>query len=122
MEQQRVQVICPACQRRVEAVVSKGRVKGYCAVARLSVNFLIEEQPITEIKADISEGVTSVRANRDSKGRFTKKNVPRSIVNANNTIFFTCKFCGNQKPFKQMQVVSGFFPLIVACRDCCKRL
>ena len=29
-----VQVMCPACGQRVEAVVADGRIKGYCAVAR----------------------------------------------------------------------------------------
>jgi len=41
---ERVQVICPACGRQVEAVASDGQVKGYCAVARQSVDFLIETQ------------------------------------------------------------------------------
>ena len=41
---ERVQVICPACRQQVEAVASDGRVKGYCAVARQSVDFLIETQ------------------------------------------------------------------------------
>ena len=39
---ERVWVICPACGQRVEAVASDGRVRGYCAVARQSVDFLIE--------------------------------------------------------------------------------
>ena len=41
---ERVQVICPACGQQVEAVARDGRVKGYCAVARQYVNFLIETQ------------------------------------------------------------------------------
>jgi len=41
---ERVQVICPACGEQVEAVATDGRVKGYCAVARQYVNFLIETQ------------------------------------------------------------------------------
>ena len=39
---ERVQVICPACGQQVEAVASDGQVKGYCAVARQSVDFVIE--------------------------------------------------------------------------------
>jgi len=39
-----VQVICPACGQQVEAVAKDGRVKGYCAVARQYVDFLIETQ------------------------------------------------------------------------------
>ena len=41
---ERIQVICPACQRQVEAVATDGRVKGYCAVAKQYVDFLIERQ------------------------------------------------------------------------------
>jgi len=41
---EQVQVICPACGQQVKAVASDGRVKGYCAVARQHVDFLIETQ------------------------------------------------------------------------------
>jgi len=41
---ERVQVICPACGQQVEAVASDGRVRGYCAVARQYVDFLIKTQ------------------------------------------------------------------------------
>jgi len=54
----RVQVICPACGQHVEAVARDGWVKGYCAVARQSVDFLIEAQ------------------GGYSRGRFIKDNVP----------------------------------------------
>jgi endogenous inhibitor of DNA gyrase (YacG/DUF329 family) len=77
---ERVQVICPACGEQVEAVASDGRVKGYCAVAKQSVDFLIETQdaPIgkdltDETKAEISAGL---RPGRDSRGHFVKGNVP----------------------------------------------
>lgn len=43
---ERVQVVCPACGQQVEAVASERRVRGYCAVAKQSVNFLIETQRI----------------------------------------------------------------------------
>jgi len=39
-----VQVICPACRQQVEAVATDGRVKGYCAVVKQDVDFLIETQ------------------------------------------------------------------------------
>ena len=42
---ERVRVICPACGQQVEAVATDGRVKGYCTVAKQSVDFLIESQP-----------------------------------------------------------------------------
>jgi len=44
LKPERVQVICPACGGRVEAVARDGRVKGYCAVARQFVDFLAETQ------------------------------------------------------------------------------
>ena len=47
---ERVQVICPACGQQVEAVATDGRVKGYCAVARQNVDFLIETQLERRIK------------------------------------------------------------------------
>jgi len=41
---ERTQVICPACGQQVEAVAKDGQVKGYCAVAKQYVDFLIETQ------------------------------------------------------------------------------
>jgi len=41
-----IQVVCPACGQPVEAVASDGRVKGYCAVARQFVDFLIDAQRV----------------------------------------------------------------------------
>jgi len=64
---ERVQVICPACGQQVEAVATDGRVKGYCAVARQSVDIQIETQ------------LTQVRKGRDSRGRFVKGTVPWNI-------------------------------------------
>jgi len=73
---ERVQVICPACGQQVEAVASDGRVKGYCSIAKQSVNFLIKRQSTIETKAKISVGLAPIKAGRDSKGRFVKDNVP----------------------------------------------
>ncbi len=82
---ERVQVICPACGQQVEAIANDGRVKGYCAIANQSVDFLIETQriligkhPIAETKAKISAGLTPMTEGRDNKGRFVKGNVPRN--------------------------------------------
>jgi hypothetical protein len=69
-------VICPACGQQVEAVARDGRVKGYCAIAKQHVDFLIETQPAVETKAEMSAGLTPMRADRDSRGRFIKGNVP----------------------------------------------
>jgi len=61
---ERAQVICPACRQQVEAVATDGRVKGYCAVAKQDVDFMIETQRIpigehftAETRAKISASV-----------------------------------------------------------------
>ena len=69
-------VICPACGQQVEAVVRDGRVKGYCAVAKKYVDFLIEKQRTTETMAKMSARQAPIKAVRDSRGRFIKGNVP----------------------------------------------
>jgi hypothetical protein len=77
-----VQVICPGCGQRVEAVARDGRVKGYCAVAKQSVDFLIETQPVPIVKHPTDETKAKISAGlmpgRDSRGRFVKGNVPQS--------------------------------------------
>ena len=78
VKQERVQVICPACEQKVEAVATDGRVRGYCAIAKQLVDFLIETQRTDEIKAEISAGLTPMREDRDSRGRFVKGNVPHN--------------------------------------------
>ncbi len=40
--QERHKIICPACGQQVEAVAWDGRVKGYCAIAKQCVDFLVE--------------------------------------------------------------------------------
>lgn len=40
-----LKVICPACGKQVEAVARDDRVKGYCAVAKQYVDFLVEKKP-----------------------------------------------------------------------------
>jgi len=62
---ERVQIICPACGEQVEAVARDGQVKGYCAVARRSMDFPIETQRVrtdkdnaVETKAKISATLT----------------------------------------------------------------
>ena len=61
---ERVQVICPACGQQVEVVARDGQVKGYCAVAKQFVDFLIEPQDVrigkhvtAETRAKLSEGL-----------------------------------------------------------------
>ena len=93
---ERVCVICPACGQQVEAVARDGRVRGYCAVARQYVEFLVEAQlerknhyqdleyrakAIATLKKHrldflIVAASTQVREGRDSIGHFVKGNVP----------------------------------------------
>ena len=57
---ERVQVICPACGEQVEAVTKDGQVKGYCAVAKQYVDFVIgthvptDKDNTGEVRAKIS--------------------------------------------------------------------
>ncbi len=37
-------------------------------------------------------------------------------------ITFKCKFCERSKALDEMVVLTRFFPLIVACRDCAKKM
>ncbi len=37
-------------------------------------------------------------------------------------ITFKCKFCDRSKPLDEMVVITRFFPPIVACRDCAKKM
>jgi endogenous inhibitor of DNA gyrase (YacG/DUF329 family) len=48
---ERLRVICPACGQQVEAIASDGRVKGYCAIAKQSVDFPIEKLRTKKTKA-----------------------------------------------------------------------
>lgn len=37
-------------------------------------------------------------------------------------VTFKCKFCGKSKPLDEMVVLTRYFPPIVACRDCEKKM
>jgi hypothetical protein len=37
-------------------------------------------------------------------------------------ITFKCKFCQISKPLEDMVVITRFFPPVVACRDCDKKM
>ena len=75
---EQVQFICPACGQQVEAVAIDSRIKGYCAVAKKSVDVPIKKTRISETKTKTSTGPTTVREGRDSRGRFGKGNVPQN--------------------------------------------
>jgi len=37
-------------------------------------------------------------------------------------ISFRCKFCGKTKPLGEIRTLTRFFPPIVVCRDCEKKM
>jgi len=37
-------------------------------------------------------------------------------------ITFKCRFCGVSKPLDEMMIMTRFFPPIVACQDCEKKM
>ena len=37
-------------------------------------------------------------------------------------IAFKCRFCGETKSITEMRILTRFFPQIVACRDCEKKM
>jgi hypothetical protein len=37
-------------------------------------------------------------------------------------ITFRCRFCGRSKPLDKMELLTRFFPPIVACRDCERKM
>lgn len=55
---ERVQVTCPGCGRRVEAVARDGVIRGWCSISRQRVNFLIEmgKNPTAET-SPVKDGV-----------------------------------------------------------------
>ncbi len=53
---------------------------------------------------------TEVRNEEESKSKKTKK------------ITFKCKLCDRSKPLVEMMVLTRFFPPVVACRDCEKKM
>jgi hypothetical protein len=120
----RVQVICPACGQQVEAAASDGRVKGYCAIAKQSVDFLIEKQRTTETKAEMSAGLAPIREGRDSRGHFIKGNVPwnKRLDSTRREITLTCKWCGKLAPVEEMRPAMRFFPPLPVCKECWKLL
>jgi hypothetical protein len=72
IKQERVSATCPACGQQVEAVAMNGRVKGYCAVARHYVDFLVRTTTISQRKHLTGEANTEMPAaltpGRDSRG------------------------------------------------------
>jgi len=61
---------------------------------------------------------------RDSRGRFTKGNVPwnKRLDSTQSGIMFTCKYCGEPKPIEEFKVARRFFPPLPVCKDCWRLL
>ena len=60
---------------------------------------------------------------RNSRGRFVKGNVPwNKRLDGTRELFFTCQFCGKQKPIEEIEVAMRFFPPLLVCKDCWKLL
>jgi len=52
-------------------------------------------------------------------GRF----IPRPKEKRNlDEITFRCKFCGEEKPLDEMRTLTRFFPPLLACRECERRI
>ena len=83
---ERINIECPACRQRIEAVARDGRVKGYCAVVQLYVDMPIETQHAVETEHITSAKPTPTGGGRDSKGRFVKGNVPLNKTVTENKI------------------------------------
>lgn len=46
----------------------------------------------------------------------------KSEAKVTKEITFRCQFCGSSKPLEEMGLLTRFFPPIVACRDCEKKM
>jgi len=52
---------------------------------------------------------------QESKAKETKEKETRETT-------FKCRFCGETRPLGEMIIMTRFFPQIVACRDCEKKM
>jgi len=54
----------------------------------------------------------------------TKKPETKEQSNSDKTkeITFKCKYCGENKPLDDMRRLTRFFPPVVVCRDCEKKM
>jgi hypothetical protein len=37
-------------------------------------------------------------------------------------VTFKCKFCGKSRPLEEMVVLTAYFPPLIACRECEKKI
>ena len=54
----------------------------------------------------------------------TAKKMEKQPSETANTeeVTFKCRFCGETKPLAEMRILTRFFPQIVACRNCEKKM
>jgi transcription elongation factor Elf1 len=52
----------------------------------------------------------------------TSKKESAEAKEKNKEVTFKCKYCGQQKPVSEMRMITRFFPVLIACRDCEKKL
>jgi len=50
------------------------------------------------------------------------KETPVKTESAEKPITFTCKFCGETKPFSELVLQTRYFPVLTSCRSCDKDL
>jgi len=50
------------------------------------------------------------------------KKEQKSKTKRTKEITFRCRFCGRSKRIDEMRVMTRYFPLLVACRDCEKEM
>jgi len=43
-------------------------------------------------------------------------------LNETREITFKCKYCGKEKPLNDMRMITLFFPPLVACQECERRM
>ena len=51
-----------------------------------------------------------------------KEKKENSEAKGTRGITFKCRFCGRSKPLDAMRVLTRFFPLIVVCSDCERKM
>jgi hypothetical protein len=50
------------------------------------------------------------------------KEIPVKTEGETRGIIFTCKFCGETKPFNELVLQTRYFPVLTSCRACDKAL
>lgn len=77
---ERVQVTCPACGEQVEAVARDGHVKGYCAVAKQYVDFVIETQRVPTDKPNTAKSMTKMSASAKKYWQYPEYRAKQSVA------------------------------------------